>query len=148
MTESARSVSDILTPRTYNDGICQRWLGKLEGEGDNLQIVILSFKRRNRGTHQLVLQPKDLLLSPSEEYLDSGSAAGMDKGGRISNPPLKFKMWIPEQVGNDKVSASLCRNKPDFLLYRLFTGLTEAINACFWLRGDLLQRTLRQNPEV
>lgn len=26
----------------------------------------------------------------------------------------------------------------DFLLYRLLTGITEAINACFWLRRDLL----------
>jgi hypothetical protein len=29
-------------------------------------------------------------------------------------------------------------HKPDFLLYRLLTGLTGAINACFWLRRDLL----------
>ncbi|HUW18769.1 MAG TPA: transposase [Sedimentisphaerales bacterium] len=33
-------------------------------------------------------------------------------------------------------------DKPDFLLYRLLTGLTEAINACFWLHKDLLRRTL------
>ena len=38
--------------------------------------------------------------------------------------------------------------KPDFLSYRLFTGLTEAINACFWLNRDMLRRSLRQNPEV
>jgi hypothetical protein len=36
-------------------------------------------------------------------------------------------------------------SEPDFLLYHLLTGLTEvmhsmayAINACFWLRRDLL----------
>jgi len=29
-------------------------------------------------------------------------------------------------------------SKPDFLVYRLLTGLTEVINACFWLRRDLL----------
>jgi prepilin-type N-terminal cleavage/methylation domain-containing protein len=37
-------------------------------------------------------------------------------------------------------------DKPDFLLYRLLAGLTEAINACFWLHKDLLRRSLRQNP--
>ena len=31
---------------------------------------------------------------------------------------------------------------PDFVLYRLLTGLTEAINACFWLHKDMLRRTL------
>jgi hypothetical protein len=30
----------------------------------------------------------------------------------------------------------------DFLLYRLLTGLTETTNACFWLRRDLLRRSL------
>ena len=33
-------------------------------------------------------------------------------------------------------------DKPDFLMYRLMTGLTEAINTCFWLHKDLLRRTL------
>jgi hypothetical protein len=33
-------------------------------------------------------------------------------------------------------------DNPDFVLYRLLTGLTEAINTCFWLRKDLLRRTL------
>jgi Transposase DDE domain len=33
-------------------------------------------------------------------------------------------------------------DKPDFVLYRLLTGLTEAINTCFWLHKDLLRRTL------
>ncbi|HUU19261.1 MAG TPA: transposase [Sedimentisphaerales bacterium] len=33
-------------------------------------------------------------------------------------------------------------DKPDFLLYRLLGGLTEAINTCFWLHKDLLQRSL------
>ena len=34
-------------------------------------------------------------------------------------------------------------DNPDFVLYRLFAGLTEAINTCFWLHKDLLRRTLR-----
>jgi len=33
-------------------------------------------------------------------------------------------------------------DKPDFLLYRLLGGLTEAINTCFWLHKDLLRRSL------
>jgi hypothetical protein len=33
-------------------------------------------------------------------------------------------------------------DKPDFLSYRLLGGLTEAINACFWLHKDLLRRSL------
>ena len=33
-------------------------------------------------------------------------------------------------------------DKPNFLLYRLLTGLTEAINTCFWLHKDLLRRSL------
>lgn len=33
-------------------------------------------------------------------------------------------------------------DKPDFVLYRLLTGLTEAINTCFWLHKDLLRRVL------
>lgn len=33
-------------------------------------------------------------------------------------------------------------DKPDLLSYRLFGGLTEAINACFWLHKDLLRRSL------
>jgi hypothetical protein len=33
-------------------------------------------------------------------------------------------------------------DNPDFVLYRLLTGLTEAINTCFWLHKDLLRRTL------
>jgi hypothetical protein len=33
-------------------------------------------------------------------------------------------------------------DKPDFLMYRLLTGLTEAINTCFWLHKDLLRRSL------
>jgi len=31
---------------------------------------------------------------------------------------------------------------PDFLAYRLLTGLTEAINTCFWLHKDLLRKSL------
>jgi len=34
------------------------------------------------------------------------------------------------------------QDKPDFLSYRLFGGLTEAINACFWLHKDLLRKSL------
>lgn len=37
-------------------------------------------------------------------------------------------------------------DKPDFLWYRLLSGLTEAINTCFWLHKDLLKRSLRENP--
>lgn len=33
-------------------------------------------------------------------------------------------------------------DNPDFLAYRLFGGLTEAINTCFWLHKDLLRRGL------
>jgi hypothetical protein len=33
-------------------------------------------------------------------------------------------------------------DNPDFLAYRLLGGLTEAINACFWLHKDLLRRAL------
>jgi hypothetical protein len=33
-------------------------------------------------------------------------------------------------------------DNPDFLAYRLLGGLTEAINACFWLHKDLLRRGL------
>ncbi len=34
-------------------------------------------------------------------------------------------------------------DNPDFLAYRLLTGLTEAINTCFWLHKDLLRKSLR-----
>ncbi len=33
-------------------------------------------------------------------------------------------------------------DKPDFLLYRLLTGLQEAIDTCFWLHKDLLRKSL------
>jgi hypothetical protein len=33
-------------------------------------------------------------------------------------------------------------DNPDFLLYRLLGGLTEAINTCFWLHKDLLRKCL------
>jgi hypothetical protein len=33
-------------------------------------------------------------------------------------------------------------DNPNFLLYRLLGGLTEAINTCFWLHKDLLRRSL------
>ena len=34
-------------------------------------------------------------------------------------------------------------DKPDFLLYRLSGGLTEAIGSYFWLHEDLLRKSLR-----
>ena len=37
-------------------------------------------------------------------------------------------------------------DKPDFLAYRLLTGLTETINTCFYLHNDLLRKSLRENP--
>jgi len=37
-------------------------------------------------------------------------------------------------------------DNPDFLAYRLLTGLTEVINTCFWLHKDLLRKSLRENP--
>jgi hypothetical protein len=37
-------------------------------------------------------------------------------------------------------------DNPDFLLYRLLTGLTEAINTCFWLHKDLLRKSLQEKP--
>ena len=37
-------------------------------------------------------------------------------------------------------------DNPDFLLYRLLGGLTEAINTCFWLHKDLLRKSLQENP--
>jgi len=37
-------------------------------------------------------------------------------------------------------------DNPDFLLYRLLAGLTEAINTCFWVHKDLLRKSLHQNP--
>lgn len=37
-------------------------------------------------------------------------------------------------------------NQPDFLPYRLLTGMTEALNACFWLRKNLLELGLCQKP--
>ena len=37
-------------------------------------------------------------------------------------------------------------DKPDFILYRLSAGLTEAINTCFWLHKDLLRKSLQKNP--
>ena len=37
-------------------------------------------------------------------------------------------------------------DNPDFLAYRLWTGLTEAINTCFWLHKDLLRKSLWKNP--
>ena len=33
-------------------------------------------------------------------------------------------------------------DKPEFAFYRLLTGLTEAINTCYWLNKDMLRRAL------
>lgn len=54
--------------------------------------------------------------------------------------------WIVEEypdIGDRLVYLSQpLPDKPDFLMYRLLTGLTEAINTCFWLHKDLLRRSL------
>jgi len=33
-------------------------------------------------------------------------------------------------------------DEPEFIGYRLLSGLTEAVNTCFWLHKDLLRRPL------
>jgi len=54
--------------------------------------------------------------------------------------------WIVEahpNIGDRLVRLSQpLPDKPDFLMYRLLTGLTEAINTCFWRHKDLLRRSL------
>jgi hypothetical protein len=54
--------------------------------------------------------------------------------------------WIVEEypnIGDRLVHLSQpLPDKPNFLMYRLLTGLTEAINTCFWLHKDLLRRSL------
>jgi hypothetical protein len=54
--------------------------------------------------------------------------------------------WIVEahpDIGERLVNLSQpLPDKPAFLMYRLLTGLTEAINTCFWLHKDLLRRSL------
>jgi len=54
--------------------------------------------------------------------------------------------WIVEgypDIGDQLVYLSQpLPDKPDFLMYRLLTGLTEVINTCFWLHKDLLWRSL------
>jgi hypothetical protein len=61
-----------------------------------------------------------------------------------------YLCWVME--GHPCVAERLIRisqplaDKPDFLQYRLLTGLKEAINACFWLHKDLLRRPLREKP--
>jgi len=57
-----------------------------------------------------------------------------------------YLCWLVEEHPNtcDRLvylSQPLSDN-PDFLLYRLLGGLTEAINTCFWLHKDLLRRSL------
>jgi hypothetical protein len=39
-------------------------------------------------------------------------------------------------------------DEAEFLLYRLLTGLSALLGACFWLRRDLLQERLRKSPTV
>jgi len=36
----------------------------------------------------------------------------------------------------------------EFLLYRLFVGISALLGACFWLRRELLQKRLRKKPTV
>jgi hypothetical protein len=54
--------------------------------------------------------------------------------------------WVLEEyphIGERLVRLSQpLADKPDFLMYRLLTGLTEAIDTCFWLHKDLLRRSL------
>jgi hypothetical protein len=54
--------------------------------------------------------------------------------------------WIVEahpNIGERLVRLSQpLPDKTDFLMYRLLTGLTEAINTCFWLHKELLRRSL------
>lgn len=54
--------------------------------------------------------------------------------------------WIVEghpDIGDRLVCLSQpLPDKPDFLIYRLLMGLTEAINTCFWHHKDLLRRSL------
>jgi len=48
----------------------------------------------------------------------------IEKHPRLTDRLIKYGQVLP--------------NEADFLFYRLLTGLTEAINACFYLRRDLL----------
>lgn len=63
-----------------------------------------------------------------------------------------YLAWIVEAHPN--IAERLIRlsqplpDNPDFLLYRMLRGLTEAVNACFWLHKDLLRRPLWKTPEV
>jgi hypothetical protein len=59
---------------------------------------------------------------------------------------MMYLCWLVEEHPNlcDRLvylSQPLPDN-PDFLAYRLLTGLTEAINTCFWLHKDLLRKSL------
>ena len=55
---------------------------------------------------------------------------------------MLYLTWLLERQSNlaDRMIAfgQPLPDSPDFLLYRLLTGLTEAINACNYLRRDLL----------
>jgi hypothetical protein len=63
---------------------------------------------------------------------------------------MTYLDWLVEEVPNicDRLVylSQPLPDKPDFLLYRLLGGLTEAINTCFWCYKDLLRKSLRENP--
>ena len=72
------------------------------------------------------------------------------RGGANLLPPMIYLGWLVEKHSNicDRLvylSQPLPDN-PDFLLYHLLGGLTEAINTRFWLHEDLLWKSLRENP--
>ena len=46
--------------------------------------------------------------------------------------------WLRELTARGHRTEVLCVDEADFLFYRLLTGVTEAITACFYLRRDLL----------
>ena len=61
-----------------------------------------------------------------------------------------YLCWLVEDKPNlcDRLAylSQPLPDKPDFILYRLSAGLTEAINTCFWLHKDLLRKSLQENP--
>ena len=52
------------------------------------------------------------------------------------------KESIKEKLYNAVKSSPNIADNSEFVFSRLMTGLTEAINTCFWLHKDLLRRTL------
>jgi len=72
---------------------------------------------------------------------------GTKNRGRSAVVVMVYLCWLVEEHPNIceglvYLSQPLS-DDPDFVLYRLLAGLTEAINTCFWLHKDLLRRTLR-----